>query len=236
LRNPVQRSGSSQSSVGQDTGRHCPVPSNLSHRRGCCSDLPNTPPGRSRLPAPGWAPASRWARPGSLDNAVIESWHSTLEWELRRVQHFATKAPARAKVAAWIEDYNTTRRHSSLGMLSPHHLRASAGSRKGGLTMSPLPRHQGCAGARPSPGRSSPGPDGPAGAPPGQDLRSGGYMAANEAGHTSKIISNQSVHAFRRTPTGHRESSGLALAHYCRVFSGKTRAAVLLAERGTRCG
>jgi hypothetical protein len=59
-------------------------------------------------------------RPGSaLDNAVIESWHSTLEWELRRVEHFATKAAARAKVAAWIEDYNTTRRHSSLGMLSP---------------------------------------------------------------------------------------------------------------------
>ncbi len=53
------------------------------------------------------------------DNAVIESWHSTLEWELRRVEHFATKAQARAKVAAWIEEYNTTRRHSSLGMLSP---------------------------------------------------------------------------------------------------------------------
>ena len=53
------------------------------------------------------------------DNAVIESWHSTLEWELRRVEHFATKAQARAKVAAWIEDYNTTRRHSSLGMRSP---------------------------------------------------------------------------------------------------------------------
>jgi transposase InsO family protein len=59
-------------------------------------------------------------RPGSaLDNAVIESWHSTLEWELRRAGHFATKTQARAKVAAWIEEYNTTRRHSSLGMRSP---------------------------------------------------------------------------------------------------------------------
>ena len=59
-------------------------------------------------------------RPGSaLDNAVIESWHSTVEFELRRMEHFATKAAARAKVAAWIEEYNTTRRHSSLGMRSP---------------------------------------------------------------------------------------------------------------------
>jgi putative transposase len=59
-------------------------------------------------------------RPGSaLDNAVIESWHSTLEFELRRVEHFDTKAAARAGVAAWIEDYNRHRRHSSLGMMSP---------------------------------------------------------------------------------------------------------------------
>jgi putative transposase len=59
-------------------------------------------------------------RPGSaLDNAVIESWHSTLEWELRRIEHFATRAAARARVAAWIEEYNTTRRHSACGMMPP---------------------------------------------------------------------------------------------------------------------
>jgi transposase InsO family protein len=59
-------------------------------------------------------------RPGSApDNAVIESWHSTLEFELRRLEHFATRQAARAKVAAWIEDYNTTRKHSALGMRSP---------------------------------------------------------------------------------------------------------------------
>ena len=59
-------------------------------------------------------------RPGSaLDNAVIESWHSTLEFELRRVQQFNTKAAARTGVAAWIDDYNRHRRHSSLGMMSP---------------------------------------------------------------------------------------------------------------------
>jgi putative transposase len=59
-------------------------------------------------------------RPGSaLDNAVIESWHSTVEFELRRLQRFATKAQARTAVAAWIEEYNHDRRHSALGMLSP---------------------------------------------------------------------------------------------------------------------
>ena len=59
-------------------------------------------------------------RPGSgLDNAVIESWHSTLEFELRSLQHFTTKAEARPAVAAWIDDYNRTRRHSALGMRSP---------------------------------------------------------------------------------------------------------------------
>jgi len=59
-------------------------------------------------------------RPGSaLDNAVIESWHSTLEFELRRLEHFPTKTQARAQVAAWIEEYNHDRRHSALGMLSP---------------------------------------------------------------------------------------------------------------------
>ena len=59
-------------------------------------------------------------RPGSaLDNAVIESWHSTLEFELRRVEHFATRARARTRVAAWIEDYNTRRRHSACGMMPP---------------------------------------------------------------------------------------------------------------------
>ena len=59
-------------------------------------------------------------RPGSaLDNAVIESWHSTLEFELRAVEYFTTRAEARARVSAWIEDYNRHRRHSALGMMSP---------------------------------------------------------------------------------------------------------------------
>jgi len=55
----------------------------------------------------------------ALDNAVIESWHSTVEFELRQLEHFATKAQARARVAVWIEEYNHDRRHSALGMRSP---------------------------------------------------------------------------------------------------------------------
>jgi putative transposase len=55
----------------------------------------------------------------ALDNAVIESWHSTLEFELRDLEHFTTKAHARRRVPAWIEEYNHDRRHSALGMRSP---------------------------------------------------------------------------------------------------------------------
>ena len=59
-------------------------------------------------------------RPGSaLDNAVIEAWHSTVEFELRRLEHFDTFAQDRTRIAAWIEEYNHDRRHSALGMRSP---------------------------------------------------------------------------------------------------------------------
>jgi putative transposase len=49
----------------------------------------------------------------ALDNAVIESWHSTLEFELRAVEHFTTRAQARARVASWIDEYNHDRKHSA---------------------------------------------------------------------------------------------------------------------------
>ena len=68
----------------------------------------------------------------ALDNAVIESWHSTVEFELRALEHFATKAQARGRVAGWIEEYNHNRRHSSLGMISPiaHELALEAVARE----------------------------------------------------------------------------------------------------------
>jgi transposase InsO family protein len=59
-------------------------------------------------------------RPGSaLDNAAIESWHSTVTFELLDLEHFTTRAHARRQVAAWIDDYNQDRKHSALGMRSP---------------------------------------------------------------------------------------------------------------------
>jgi putative transposase len=119
-------------------------------------------------------------RPGSaLDNAVIESWHSTLELELRRMQHFTTRAAARAGVAAWIEDYNTVRRHSALGMMSPVSTsRHSLPARRPEMPpASPQPMIGRCS------ARSRSfllGPSGPAGAPPGQGPRSGSYRAAKK--------------------------------------------------------
>lgn len=59
-------------------------------------------------------------QPGSaLDNAAIESWHSTLTFELLDLEHFATKAEARRRVADWIDEYNRDRRDSALAMHSP---------------------------------------------------------------------------------------------------------------------
>ena len=59
-------------------------------------------------------------RTGSaLDNAVAESFNSTLEWELLHNNHFQTREQGRHAVAAWIENYNSNRRHSTNGMLSP---------------------------------------------------------------------------------------------------------------------
>jgi transposase InsO family protein len=70
-------------------------------------------------------------RTGSaLDNAVSESFNSTLEFELLSRHHFVTREQARRAVAAFIDEYNTDRRHSTNGMLSPvDYERASATQR-----------------------------------------------------------------------------------------------------------
>jgi putative transposase len=54
-----------------------------------------------------------------FDNAASESFHSTLEFELLRKRHFATRADARVAVASYIDRYSRVRRHSSCEMRSP---------------------------------------------------------------------------------------------------------------------
>lgn len=55
----------------------------------------------------------------ALDNAVAESFNSTLEWELLSRRRFATKTQARHEVAGFIDNYNNQRRHSSCDMMTP---------------------------------------------------------------------------------------------------------------------
>ena len=66
------------------------------------------------------------SRPGTpLDNAVIESFFSTLERELLADRSFPTRAAARSSLFEYVEVfYNRQRRHSSLGYLSPAALEA----------------------------------------------------------------------------------------------------------------
>jgi putative transposase len=54
------------------------------------------------------------------DNAVAESFFATLEWELIEDADWPYRAAARREIAEYIEIwYNRSRRHSSLGGLSP---------------------------------------------------------------------------------------------------------------------
>jgi transposase InsO family protein len=54
------------------------------------------------------------------DNAVAESFFSTLKLELVYENEWATRAEARAAIFEYLElFYNGQRRHSSLGYLSP---------------------------------------------------------------------------------------------------------------------
>jgi transposase InsO family protein len=56
----------------------------------------------------------------AFDNAVAESFFSTLEHELLRKYRFATRAEARRRVARWVDEwYNPRRRHSACAMRSP---------------------------------------------------------------------------------------------------------------------
>ncbi len=54
------------------------------------------------------------------DNAPMESFFSTLKNEQVHLQDYQTRQEAKTDIFAYIEGfYNRTRRHSSLGYLSP---------------------------------------------------------------------------------------------------------------------
>ncbi len=53
------------------------------------------------------------------DNAVAESAWSSLKRELVHRYRFATRADARRAIFAWINRYNSRRRHSTLGYIAP---------------------------------------------------------------------------------------------------------------------
>jgi len=56
----------------------------------------------------------------AYDNAMAESFFATLECELLDRKRFQAPAEAQRAIFAWIEAwYNRTRRHSSIGYLSP---------------------------------------------------------------------------------------------------------------------
>jgi putative transposase len=64
--------------------------------------------------------ASMSRRGDCWDNAVAESFFSTLEWELIMRSKWATRADARIAIFRFIESwYNQRRRHSTLGYVSP---------------------------------------------------------------------------------------------------------------------
>jgi putative transposase len=74
---------------------------------------------RARLAAAGVIP-SMSRRGNCYDNALMESFWSTLKCGLIHRTHFATRAEARAAIFEWIEVfYNRTRFHSALGYQSP---------------------------------------------------------------------------------------------------------------------
>jgi putative transposase len=61
------------------------------------------------------------SRSGNVwDNAVMESFFSTLKTERTNPKHYPTRNAARADVFDYIERfYNPIRRHSTLGNISP---------------------------------------------------------------------------------------------------------------------
>jgi hypothetical protein len=80
----------------------------------------------------------------AYDNAMAESFFATLECELIDRNRFKTQAEARSAVFAFIEGfYNSRRRHSALGYLSPieyerRHSQTASGQPEPAAVLAPL--------------------------------------------------------------------------------------------------
>jgi IS30 family transposase len=71
-----------------------------------------------------WCSANKiawhYTTPGKpTQNAFVESFNGRMRDELLNETLFTSLAHAREKIAAWVEDYNTGRPHSSLGYATP---------------------------------------------------------------------------------------------------------------------
>ena len=68
----------------------------------------------------------------SADNAVAEAFFSSLKRELVNRRRYPDRATARRSIFEWLARYNTHRRHTSLGCLTPDqyelHCRHTAGT------------------------------------------------------------------------------------------------------------
>ncbi len=72
---------------------------------------------------------SRGAVGTSADNAAAEAFNATLKRQtLQDARHWPTARHARQAVFRWVTRYNTRRRHSRLGQLSPINYEKTAGS------------------------------------------------------------------------------------------------------------
>lgn len=89
--------------------------------------------GKFRAAVKSWGMSQSVGRVGSsADNAVAEAFFSSLKRELVHRHRYPDRAAARRSIFEWLTRYNTTRRHTSLGCLTPdqyeHNYRQTAGT------------------------------------------------------------------------------------------------------------
>jgi putative transposase len=79
----------------------------------------------------------------AYDNAMAESFFATLECELIARRKWETKTKARLEIFTWIETwYNSHKRHSGLGQMSPINFEKLQQKKKQAATNSALPDTQ----------------------------------------------------------------------------------------------